>query len=248
MSKGKHRRPSKAVRIVTLAGVTGVAVAAPLMVATSANAASVSTWDKVADCESSGNWHINTGNGYYGGLQFSQSSWKAAGGTQYAPRADLASKSQQIATAERLLAMQGPGAWGCAGAGGLTSGGAKANVDTDDSDGYVAKKSTKSASGAYGKAQSHADRSKRQAAPQQHSSKAVQQSDDSDDEAPAPKQTAPRTVQKGDGEYQVKQGDTLASIAVSQKVQGGWQKLHELNKKIVPDADVIFPGQQLHLR
>ncbi|MEU8583386.1 transglycosylase family protein [Streptomyces abikoensis] len=248
MSKGKHRRPSKAVRIVTLAGVTGVAVAAPLMVATSANAASVSTWDKVADCESSGNWHINTGNGYYGGLQFSNSSWKAAGGTQYAPRADLATKSQQIATAERLLAMQGPGAWGCASAGGLTSGGAKANVDTDDSDGYVAKKSTKSASGAYGKAQSHADRSKRQAAPQQHSSKAVQQSDDSDDEAPAPKQTAPRTVQKGDGEYQVKAGDTLATIAVSQKVQGGWQKLHELNKKIVPDADVIFPGQQLHLR
>ncbi|MFF4222709.1 transglycosylase family protein [Streptomyces abikoensis] len=249
MSKGKHRRPSKAVRIVTLAGVTGAAIAAPLMVATSANAASVSTWDKVADCESSGNWHINTGNGYYGGLQFSQSSWKAAGGGQYAPRADLATKSQQIATAERLLAMQGPGAWGCAGAGGLTSGGAKANVDTDDSDGgYVAKKSTKSASGAYGKAQSHADRSKRQAAPQQHSSKAVQQSDDSDDEAPAPKQTAPRTVQKGDGEYQVKAGDTLATIAVSQKVQGGWQKLHELNKKIVPDADVIFPGQQLHLR
>ncbi|MFD8998130.1 transglycosylase family protein [Streptomyces abikoensis] len=248
MSKGKHRRPSKAVRIVTLAGVTGAAVAAPLMVATSANAASVSTWDKVAECESSGNWHINTGNGYYGGLQFSQSSWKAAGGGQYAPRADLATKSQQIATAERLLAMQGPGAWGCAGYGGLTSGGAKANVDTDDSDGYVAKKSTKSASGAYGKAQSHADRSKRQAAPQQHSSKAVQQSDDSDDEAPAPKQTAPRTVQKGDGEYQVKAGDTLATIAVSQKVQGGWQKLHELNKKIVPDADVIFPGQQLHLR
>ncbi|MFD9635354.1 transglycosylase family protein, partial [Streptomyces violascens] len=112
--KGKHRRPSKAVRVVTLAGVTGAAVAAPLMAAGNASAASVQTWDAVAQCESGGNWSINTGNGYYGGLQFSQSSWAAAGGTQYASRADLATKGQQIATAEKLLAMQGPGAWGCA--------------------------------------------------------------------------------------------------------------------------------------
>lgn len=75
-SKGnKHRRPSKAVRIATLAGVTGAAIAVPLMGATGASAASVSTWDAVAQCESGGNWSINTGNGYYGGLQFSQSSW-----------------------------------------------------------------------------------------------------------------------------------------------------------------------------
>ncbi|OEV03246.1 hypothetical protein AN217_00030, partial [Streptomyces qinglanensis] len=86
-------------------------------------AASVDTWDKVAQCESSGNWQANTGNGYFGGLQFSQSSWAAAGGTAYASRADLATKDQQIAVAEKLLKMQGPGAWACAGAGGLTAGG-----------------------------------------------------------------------------------------------------------------------------
>src|SRR3954453_17355481 len=57
-------------------------------------------WDGVAACESSGNWSINSGNGYYGGLQFSQSTWTGYGGTQYAPRADLASKSAQIAVAE----------------------------------------------------------------------------------------------------------------------------------------------------
>jgi septal ring factor EnvC (AmiA/AmiB activator) len=68
-------------------------------------------WDAVALCESSGNWNINTGNGYYGGLQFSQSTWAAYGGTAYAPRADLATKSQQIAVAERVLAAQGAGAW-----------------------------------------------------------------------------------------------------------------------------------------
>lgn len=69
------------------------------------------TWDALAQCESGGNWQINTGNGYYGGVQFSPSSWEAAGGTQYAPRADLATREQQIATAEKLLEMQGWGAW-----------------------------------------------------------------------------------------------------------------------------------------
>ncbi|CAM5380919.1 transglycosylase [Streptomyces badius] len=128
-SKGKHRRPSKAARIATLAGVAGAAVAVPLMGATNASAASVETWDAVAQCESGGNWSINTGNGYYGGLQFSQSSWAAAGGTQYAARADLASKDQQIATAEKLLDMQGPGAWACAGAGGLTNDGVDPGVN-----------------------------------------------------------------------------------------------------------------------
>lgn len=68
-------------------------------------------WNAIAQGESGGNWHINTGNGYYGGLQFKQSSWEAAGGTNYAPRADLATPYQQALVAENLLAQQGPGAW-----------------------------------------------------------------------------------------------------------------------------------------
>ncbi len=68
-------------------------------------------WDAVAQCESGGNWSINTGNGYYGGLQFSSQTWAGFGGTAYAPRADLATKSEQIAVAERVLAVQGAGAW-----------------------------------------------------------------------------------------------------------------------------------------
>jgi hypothetical protein len=68
-------------------------------------------WDGLAQCESSGDWHINTGNGYYGGLQFSSSTWLSFGGGQYAPRADLASREQQIAIAEKVLATQGRGAW-----------------------------------------------------------------------------------------------------------------------------------------
>jgi hypothetical protein len=65
----------------------------------------------VAQCESGGDWHINTGNSFYGGLQFTLSTWLAFGGGRYAPRADLATPAQQIAIAERVLASQGSGAW-----------------------------------------------------------------------------------------------------------------------------------------
>lgn len=68
-------------------------------------------WSAVAQCESGGNWAINTGNGYYGGLQFSASTWNAYGGGAYAPTANLASPAEQIAIAEKVLAAQGPNAW-----------------------------------------------------------------------------------------------------------------------------------------
>jgi hypothetical protein len=70
-----------------------------------------SIWDRIAACESGGNWSINTGNGYYGGLQFTQSTWNAYGGQAYASRADLASRDAQIAVAQRVQAAQGWGAW-----------------------------------------------------------------------------------------------------------------------------------------
>ena len=89
----------------------GAVLAAPLVTAAPASAADGATWDRLAGCESGGDWSINTGNGYYGGLQFSASTWTAFGGGAYAPRADLASREQQIAIAEKTLAAQGWGAW-----------------------------------------------------------------------------------------------------------------------------------------
>ena len=74
-------------------------------------AAAEHDWTGVAQCESSGNWSINTGNGYYGGLQFSSPTWLGHGGGEFAPRADLASPAQQVAVAERVLLTQGVGAW-----------------------------------------------------------------------------------------------------------------------------------------
>jgi hypothetical protein len=97
--------------------VSAVALAAPADAATH-------DWSGVAKCESGGNWSINTGNGYYGGLQFSQSTWAAYGGLSYAPRADLATPAEQIAVAEKVLVGQGIGAWPTCGkylTGGTTS-------------------------------------------------------------------------------------------------------------------------------
>lgn len=119
----KHRAP-RSTRLGALAAATGLVAVAGVASATSAQAASDSTWEAVAQCESGGDWSINTGNGYFGGLQFVQSTWEGFGGTEYAPRADLASRSQQIAIAENVLAVQGPGAWPvCSVRAGLTAGG-----------------------------------------------------------------------------------------------------------------------------
>ena len=102
-------------RLVARTAATVVAMGgimlAGMAVGTSAQAWDVSVWDRVADCESSGRWSINTGNGYYGGLQFSASTWKHFGGEAFAPLAHQASKDEQIAIARRTLHTQGPKAW-----------------------------------------------------------------------------------------------------------------------------------------
>lgn len=120
---------AKAVSTIALSGAAALAMG--VLSSPSANAAPDSDWDRLAQCEAGGNWNINTGNGYYGGLQFNQGTWEAHGGTQYAPRADLATREQQIAVAERVLATQGWGAWpGCSSSLGLSSGPTQRHVPT----------------------------------------------------------------------------------------------------------------------
>ncbi|MEU6947367.1 transglycosylase family protein [Streptomyces sp. NPDC046316] len=228
-AKGKHRRASKATRAVALAGVAGVAVAAPLMTAGSASAATASEWDTVAQCESGGNWSINTGNGYYGGLQFSASTWAAYGGTAYAATADQASKSQQITIAEKVLAGQGKGAWPSCGVGLSSAAYTGGAAETAPAKPAAPKQQER-------QAEQPTTRSETRTAPKKaESTKTV---------------TTPtgKKVKKGDGEYKVVAGDTLSTIAAAHDVEGGWAKLFELNKDVVEDADLIFPGQQLHLK
>jgi resuscitation-promoting factor RpfA len=132
--RGKHRKMSAATRTVARVAIAGIAVGAPLAIA--ATPASATNWDAIAQCESSGNWNTNTGNGYYGGLQFSQSTWKAYGGTGSAANA---SREQQIAVAERVLQGQGIGAWPVCGKKGGGSSAPKASSSTGKT---TTKKST----------------------------------------------------------------------------------------------------------
>ena len=119
----KHRAPAPSrLRSTLVAATTGPLALAGLgtLVAPAAQAAPSVDWDAVAQCESSGNWSTNTGNGFSGGLQFTRSTWKAFGGTGDAHNA---SREQQIAVAERVLDGQGIGAWPTCGKKGLGGGG-----------------------------------------------------------------------------------------------------------------------------
>ncbi|MBK1785372.1 LysM peptidoglycan-binding domain-containing protein [Prauserella cavernicola] len=111
--RGKHRKTSAASRTFARVAVAGLAVGAPLAIAATPAQADSVNWDAIAQCESGGDWSINTGNGYSGGLQFAPSTWQAYGGTGSAHNA---SRDQQIAVAERVLEGQGIGAWPVCGA------------------------------------------------------------------------------------------------------------------------------------
>ncbi len=112
-ARGRHRKPAPPSRVNRAAaiGATAAFPLAGLALPATAQAASTSTWDRLAQCESGGDWDINTGNGYYGGLQFSSGTWRSFGGEKFAKRADLATRPEQITIAEKVLDEQGWGAW-----------------------------------------------------------------------------------------------------------------------------------------
>jgi LysM repeat protein len=231
--------------------ITGVVVAAPvagLVTATTASAASVSTWDAVAQCESSGNWAANTGNGFYGGLQFTPSTWAAFGGTQYASSANLATQGQQIAIAENVLASQGPGAWPvCGPQAGLTAGGAAADVSTASSSSNSGNSSSDSSSNASSSnssssnsssSNSSSDSAAQSTTPVQTSTPVQTTSTPVQSSAPAQSSTA-----SGDT-YTVQSGDTLSAIAAAHGVS--WHHLYAENQSTIGgDPNLILPGQVL---
>ncbi|MEU9048280.1 MULTISPECIES: transglycosylase family protein [unclassified Kitasatospora] len=232
------RLSSRTRRVIAAIGVAGVGLTVPCLVSGTASAASVATWDKVAQCESTGNWSINTGNGFYGGLQFTQSTWSAFGGTAYAARADLATKDQQIAVAEKVLASQGPGAWPvCSVQAGLTKGGAPASVDTSTA-AKPAAPAAPVAKPAAKPAQTQAPAAK-PAAPAQDAAQAATNSATGN-------WTQKHQQQAQSGDYTVVEGDWLSSIADKHNVQGGWQRLYDLNRGTLTDGpNTIYPGQHL---
>jgi hypothetical protein len=109
---GRHRKPTTSnISVAKIAFTGAVLGGGSIALAGQAAAATDGEWDQVARCESGGNWGINTGNGYHGGVQFSAGTWASHGGGEFAPSAELATRDQQIAVAERVLATQGRGAW-----------------------------------------------------------------------------------------------------------------------------------------
>ncbi|WP_030679033.1 transglycosylase family protein [Streptomyces cellulosae] len=210
----------------TAAVLAGAALLAPLgVLAATGNAAAADggVWDRIAQCESGGNWHINTGNGYYGGLQFSASTWRAYGGTAYAPTADQAGRDQQIAVATKVQRAQGWGAWPTCSARAGASG---------------------SAPGVSASGTTHTN-----SAPSKAPSKAYKAPERSARAAEAPERPASaQHITRGGsrGDYTVRAGDTLSGIAARHGTT--WQRLYAANKAAIgDDPDVIVPGQRLDI-
>ncbi len=220
---GRHRRPTRSRSTVTRAAVFG-AVAAPVLgSAVAAHAdTTAAAFDRVAACESGGNWATNTGNGFYGGLQFAQSTWAAYGGTAYAARADLASKAAQITVAERVLAGQGWAAWPVcsqrAGAVGVSAAPVSAALTAPTR--HVTTTTTSS------------------------STPATSTGGDNDGDAD---NDAAVTTGTGSTNYVVRSGDTLSSIARAHGVRGGWASIWRANRDRISNPNLIFVGERLTL-
>ncbi|CAN5586157.1 resuscitation-promoting factor protein RpfA [soil metagenome] len=216
---GMHRKRSASRRAARVALPLMVAAPMAAIQAAPAQAASESTWDAIAGCESGNNWSINTGNGYYGGLQFAQGTWEGFGGTTYAARADLATRGQQIAIAERVLAGQGWGAWPtCSARLGLRSTDAGGSPDVST------------------QAPAPAPAPKPAPAPEQAAP------------APAPHtHAAPQQSSASVGKtYTVRRGDTLVKISAKLDVDGGWRSIYAANREVIGgNPALIFPGQKL---
>ncbi|MBG6180833.1 transglycosylase family protein [Arthrobacter sp. CAN_A1] len=219
----------RGVAVVALAGL-GLGASAGV-----ANAAPGSTWDSLAQCESGGNWGINTGNGFSGGLQFTPSTWAAFGG-QGAPQD--ASRDQQIAVAENVLQGQGWGAWpACSAKLGL-SGGANPSAEP-----------MQQAPVAQAPVQAQAEQIQPQVQQAPVAQAPVAQAPVAQAPvAPAPVVEAPVAAPALSGDtYTIQSGDTLGTIADKLGIVGGWQALYEANADTVIHADLIFTGDVLQL-
>ena len=194
-------------------------VAGAVLVPTAANAASDSTWDALAQCESGGNWSIDTGNGYYGGLQFSLSTWQAYGGS--GNPAD-ASREEQIRVAENTLAGQGWGAWPSCSAQIGASGSAEPSSTPVDSG------------------------TQQQAAPAASTAEAAPAAQAAPAAPAAPSYELP-DVEPGDETVTVESGDTLFAIAEAEGVESGWLGIFAVNQETLTNPDLIMAGQELIL-
>ena len=221
-------------------------VAAATMSMPAANAVDGATWDALAQCESGGNWSINTGNGFYGGLQFTQQSWNGVG---MSGSPATATRAQQIEAGERLLAIQGWGAWpACSAKLGLYGKTGAAPTYTEPTTTVAAQSQTQQAYTAPA-AQAAPVAPAAQAAPAAVEAPAAAPAAPVAPAAPAveaPVAAAPVAAPKAAaGTYTVVPGDSLSLIAAKLGVAGGYQAIAAANTDIIYNVDLIFPGQVL---
>ena len=221
-------------RTVAALAIGGAAAAAA---APAANAAPASTWDALAQCESGGNWATNTGNGFYGGLQFTQQSWNGVGMSGSPMNA---SREQQIEAAERLLAQQGWGAWpACSSKLGLSGNATPSYTDPGAAQQEVAPQAQ--AQQSYSEPVQEAA----PAAPAPTAQAPAQEAPAAPVQEAAPAAQAPAATAAGT--YTVQSGDTLSGIAAQLGVAGGYQAIAAANTDVVYNVDLIFPGQVLNI-
>lgn len=220
-----------------------------------ANAVDGATWDALAQCESGGNWSINTGNGFYGGLQFTQQSWNGVG---MSGSPATATRAQQIEAGERLLAIQGWGAWpACSAKLGLYGKTGAAPTYTEPTTTVTAQSQTQQtytapaaqAAPAAPAAQAAPAAVEAPAAPAAQAAPAAVEAPAAPAAAPAveaPVAAAPVAAPKAAaGTYTVVPGDSLSLIAAKLGVAGGYQAIAAANTDIIYNVDLIFPGQVL---
>ena len=239
------------IRRTAAALAIGGAVAATMSMP-AANAVDGATWDALAQCESGGNWSINTGNGFYGGLQFTQQSWNGVG---MSGSPATATRAQQIEAGERLLAIQGWGAWpACSAKLGLYGKTGAAPTYTEPTTTVAAQSQTQQTYTAPA-AQAAPAAPAAQAAPAAVEAPAAApaaQAAPAAVEAPAAPAAAPAVEapvaaapKAAAGTYTVVPGDSLSLIAAKLGVAGGYQAIAAANTDIIYNVDLIFPGQVL---
>ena len=208
-----------------------------------ANAVDGATWDALAQCESGGNWSINTGNGFYGGLQFTQQSWNGVG---MSGSPATATRAQQIEAGERLLAIQGWGAWpACSAKLGLYGKTGAAPTYTEPTTTVAAQSQTQQTYTAPAAQAAPAAVEAPAAAPAAPAVEAPA-APAAAPAAEAPVAAAPVAAPKAAaGTYTVVPGDSLSLIAAKLGVAGGYQAIAAANTDIIYNVDLIFPGQVL---
>lgn len=240
--KGRHRladdhdsntnKPT--VSKAAIAGTIAIGAMVGVGTATPAYAAPDEVWDQLAECESSGNWSINTGNGYSGGLQFAPTTWRGFKPSGYPDLAHQASREQQIVVAERVLDAQGWGAWpACSARLGIRDEGVDLRTAPSNSAPQTTTQTTTTTPAPY-------------VPPASTTPTTTTQTPE------PPPQTTPQTTPQSDrvitgDTYTVVSGDTLSQIAFDLDKDILWPELFDKNRGVVEDPDLIYPGEVLDI-